>query len=63
MEFEDRIKARIRAIPRGRVATYAQIAALAGDSRGAHPVRGDPCRRAAPPGAHLSAPHSPKREE
>lgn len=38
MEFEDRIKARIRAIPAGRVATYVQIAALAGDPRGARQV-------------------------
>jgi methylated-DNA-protein-cysteine methyltransferase-like protein len=38
MKFEDRIKERIRAIPRGKVATYGQIAALAGNLRGARQV-------------------------
>lgn len=38
MEFEERIKGRIRAIPRGKVATYGQIAALAGNPRGARQV-------------------------
>ena len=38
MEFEERIRERIRAIPRGKVATYAQIAALAGNPRGARQV-------------------------
>lgn len=38
MEFEDRIKGLIRSIPRGRVATYAQIAALAGNYRAARQV-------------------------
>ena len=38
MEFEDRVKELIRAIPRGKVATYAQIASLAGNYRGARQV-------------------------
>ena len=38
MEFEERIKARIKAIPVGKVATYGQIAALAGNARGARQV-------------------------
>jgi methylated-DNA-protein-cysteine methyltransferase-like protein len=38
MEFEERIKDRIKAVPHGRVATYAQIAALAGNPRGARQV-------------------------
>jgi methylated-DNA-protein-cysteine methyltransferase-like protein len=38
MEFEERIQERIRAIPRGKVATYGQIAALAGNPRGARQV-------------------------
>ncbi len=38
MEFEDRVKDLIRAIPRGKVATYAQIAALAGNYRSARQV-------------------------
>jgi methylated-DNA-protein-cysteine methyltransferase-like protein len=38
MEFEQRIRERIRAIPRGMVATYGQIAALAGNPRGARQV-------------------------
>jgi len=38
MEFEERVKALILAIPRGRVATYAQIASLAGNYRGARQV-------------------------
>jgi methylated-DNA-protein-cysteine methyltransferase-like protein len=38
MDFEDRVKALIRSIPRGRVATYAQIASLAGNYRAARQV-------------------------
>jgi methylated-DNA-protein-cysteine methyltransferase-like protein len=38
MEFEDRVKSIIKAIPRGRVATYAQVAALAGNHRAARQV-------------------------
>jgi methylated-DNA-protein-cysteine methyltransferase-like protein len=38
MEFEERAKEAIRAIPRGKVATYAQIAALAGNYRAARQV-------------------------
>ena len=38
MEFEDRVKTLIQAIPRGRVATYAQIASLAGNYRAARQV-------------------------
>ncbi|MHB8095131.1 MAG: MGMT family protein [Candidatus Aminicenantales bacterium] len=38
MEFEKRVKACVRAVPRGRVATYAQIAALAGNDRAARQV-------------------------
>jgi methylated-DNA-protein-cysteine methyltransferase-like protein len=38
MEFEDRVKNAIRAIPRGKVATYAQVAALAGNHRAARQV-------------------------
>jgi methylated-DNA-protein-cysteine methyltransferase related protein len=38
VEFEQRIKACIRSVPRGRVATYAQIAALAGNDRAARQV-------------------------
>jgi methylated-DNA-protein-cysteine methyltransferase-like protein len=38
MEFERRVKERIKAIPKGRVATYAQIAALAGNHRAARQV-------------------------
>jgi methylated-DNA-protein-cysteine methyltransferase-like protein len=38
MEFERRAKDVIRAIPRGTVATYAQVAALAGNYRGARQV-------------------------
>ncbi len=38
MEFEERVKEVLRAIPRGRVATYAQIAALAGNHRAARQV-------------------------
>lgn len=38
MEFEDRAKNAIKAIPRGKVATYAQIAALAGNFRAARQV-------------------------
>jgi methylated-DNA-protein-cysteine methyltransferase related protein len=36
--FTDRVKARIKKIPRGRVATYGQIAAMAGSPRGARQV-------------------------
>ena len=38
MEFEDRVKRVIKAIPRGKVATYAQAAALAGNHRAARQV-------------------------
>ena len=38
MEFERRAKEAIRSIPRGKVATYAQVAALAGNHRGARQV-------------------------
>jgi methylated-DNA-protein-cysteine methyltransferase-like protein len=38
MEFEDSVKSAIKAIPRGKVATYAQIAALAGNFRAARQV-------------------------
>ena len=38
MEFEDRIESVIRAIPRGKVATYAQVASLAGNYRAARQV-------------------------
>ena len=38
MEFEERAKKAIKAIPRGKVATYAQIAALAGNDRAARQV-------------------------
>jgi methylated-DNA-protein-cysteine methyltransferase related protein len=38
MEFERKVKDRIKAIPRGRVATYAQIATLAGNHRAARQV-------------------------
>ena len=38
MEFERRAKDLIKAIPRGKVATYGQIAALAGNYRGARQV-------------------------
>ena len=38
MEFEERVKAVIKSIPRGRVATYAQVAALAGNHRAARQV-------------------------
>ncbi len=37
-ELSSRIVGLIRGIPRGRVATYGQIAALAGDPRGARRV-------------------------
>jgi methylated-DNA-protein-cysteine methyltransferase-like protein len=36
--FEDRIKEVIKSIPRGKVATYGQIAAFAGNPRGARQV-------------------------
>jgi methylated-DNA-protein-cysteine methyltransferase related protein len=38
MEFEERAKKAIKTIPRGKVATYAQIAALAGNDRSARQV-------------------------
>jgi methylated-DNA-protein-cysteine methyltransferase-like protein len=38
MEFETRAKTAIRSIPRGKVATYALIAAVAGNHRGARQV-------------------------
>jgi methylated-DNA-protein-cysteine methyltransferase-like protein len=38
MEFERRAREIIRSIPRGKVATYAQVAALAGNHRGARQV-------------------------
>jgi methylated-DNA-protein-cysteine methyltransferase-like protein len=38
MEFEDRVKRVIKAIPRGKVATYAQVAALAGNHLAARQV-------------------------
>jgi len=38
MEFERRAKEVIRSIARGKVATYAQVAALAGNHRGARQV-------------------------
>jgi methylated-DNA-protein-cysteine methyltransferase-like protein len=36
--FEDRAKAAVRAVPRGKVATYIQIAAIAGNHRAARQV-------------------------
>jgi methylated-DNA-protein-cysteine methyltransferase-like protein len=38
MEFETRAKEIIKSIPCGKVATYAQVAALAGNHRGARQV-------------------------
>jgi methylated-DNA-protein-cysteine methyltransferase-like protein len=38
MEFEERVKGFIKTIPRGKVATYAQIAALSGNYRAARQV-------------------------
>jgi methylated-DNA-protein-cysteine methyltransferase-like protein len=38
MQFEDRVKEIIKKIPRGKVATYAQIAAMAGNYRAARQV-------------------------
>jgi methylated-DNA-protein-cysteine methyltransferase-like protein len=38
VEFEERVKALIKRIPRGKVATYSQIAALAGNDRAARQV-------------------------
>jgi methylated-DNA-protein-cysteine methyltransferase-like protein len=38
MEFERRAKEVIKSIPRGKVTTYAQVAALAGNHRGARQV-------------------------
>ena len=37
-QFTERVKALIKRIPRGRVATYGQIAAFAGSPRGARQV-------------------------
>ena len=38
MEFEERVKGVIKAIPCGKVATYSQVAALAGNHRAARQV-------------------------
>jgi len=38
VQFEDKVKDLIKAIPSGKVATYAQIAALAGNYRAARQV-------------------------
>ena len=38
MEFEDEVKRVSRAIPRGKVATYAQVASIAGNNRAARQV-------------------------
>jgi methylated-DNA-protein-cysteine methyltransferase-like protein len=38
VEFEERTKGVIRAIPHGKVATYAQVAAIAGNHRAARQV-------------------------
>jgi methylated-DNA-protein-cysteine methyltransferase-like protein len=38
MEFEEKVKAVIKSIPRGKVVTYAQVAALAGNHRAARQV-------------------------
>jgi methylated-DNA-protein-cysteine methyltransferase-like protein len=38
MTFTKRVKLLIKAIPRGKVSTYGQIAAFAGDPRGARQV-------------------------
>ena len=38
MEFEERVKGVIKAIPYGKVATYSQVAALAGNHRAARQV-------------------------
>jgi len=38
VEFEDRVKNVIRAIPRGKVVNYSQVAALAGNHRAARQV-------------------------
>ena len=38
MEFEARVKKAIKAIPRGKVASYTQIAAIAGNHRAARQV-------------------------
>jgi methylated-DNA-protein-cysteine methyltransferase-like protein len=38
VEFEEQVKGIIRSIPRGKVATYAQVAALAGNHRAARQV-------------------------
>jgi len=38
VEFEERVKSVIKAIPRGKVATYAQVAALAGNHLAARQV-------------------------
>jgi methylated-DNA-protein-cysteine methyltransferase-like protein len=38
VEFEEKVKGVIKSIPRGKVATYAQVAALAGNHRAARQV-------------------------
>jgi methylated-DNA-protein-cysteine methyltransferase-like protein len=38
MEFEERVKSVIKAVPRGKVATYVQVAALAGNHQAARQV-------------------------
>ncbi len=38
MTFTERVKQLIKSIPRGKVSTYGQIAAFAGDPRGARQV-------------------------
>ena len=38
MEFEEQVKSAIRAIPRGKVASYSQVASLAGNYRAARQV-------------------------
>jgi methylated-DNA-protein-cysteine methyltransferase related protein len=38
MEFEERVKSVIKAVSRGKVATYAQVAALAGNHQAARQV-------------------------
>lgn len=38
MEFEEKVKVAIKAIPRGKVATYVQVASIAGNHRAARQV-------------------------
>lgn len=38
LEFENRVKGVIKAIPRGKVATYTQVASIAGNNRAARQV-------------------------